>query len=346
MDSKNSAPKRKLELCISDIDNCISDFFGLVSKTSAVVLEDIQKEFNIPREQLIKEVKEVSYNKTHEYYNHNAVKLIEELPCLKGKDEKIKAKIAHKWDKNRRELCELYPSVKDTFKGIREAGGKVVLFSDCPATSGIVRLRLMGIKPEDIDAVYMRKDPSIPGDNRPLFQYDKAEASYAEKMSEKIITIPNKFHKPQPELLSFIAKDMGAREDRTCMIGDTDKDVLCCVGNECISVLQEQGATIDKKTLDVFKELSIIPNYEIGIDAVNKKLKEAGVEPDIRLDGYKNFSKYFEYVPASKTANENNFSHEEKQAKVTKILENKDKHKKESGQKAAVVAAKIKRGGR
>ncbi|MCK5296707.1 MAG: hypothetical protein KAJ75_07430, partial [Alphaproteobacteria bacterium] len=90
--SKNNKPKQKLELCVSDIDNCISDYFGLTTKASAVVLEDIQKEFNIPRKQLIKEVQEISANKTHEYYGHNAAKLIEVLPCLKDKDEKIKAK--------------------------------------------------------------------------------------------------------------------------------------------------------------------------------------------------------------------------------------------------------------
>jgi phosphoglycolate phosphatase len=299
-----AASKMQKSVVITDIDNTITDFFGMWAKVMDKTLDRMAQSRKIERQTIETEMKQLP----RPYRFHDLAGAMKKLPCLQPKSpqEAMKfkrddARILHQWNKERGDLSKLYDGVVDTMKSVKQAGGKFVIFTDSPAASTVSRLAQMKIPSDLVDAVYTQPNVNKDLNALPPLQVDNPESKIMHDLAAKTVEFAPDTRKPNPESMLRILKDMGAKPEEAIMVGDNAADGGSAVPVGVTFAWQKQGADVDALTIDMQNNrLGGDNGYMVGVDATKAKFNATN-RPDVVLEnGYKDMAKHFTFVPTQK----------------------------------------------
>lgn len=211
------------KLLITDVDNTLFDWQQLWFETFSVMAERAI--------QISKVNPEIFYSECsiiHQKYGTSEYAFVlSELPCLQniyGANllEAMQPAIDD-FRAARKKNLNLYPGVLNTLELLKDAGVKVVAFTESKAFYTNYRfrnLKLDGV----IDVIYSPPDHSIPFDPLDIRKYSSAE--YELKKTIHRFT-PEGELKPNPHILSSIIEELGFTKNDAAYVGDSKlKDIF------------------------------------------------------------------------------------------------------------------------
>ncbi|MGD9639281.1 MAG: HAD family hydrolase [Alphaproteobacteria bacterium] len=297
--------KRDVSLVVSDVDNTILDFFGTWGVSTKKAFEDLAVSRNISMDDLVADV----MKNTHpEYRMHDLPAMVKAAPILQPKNEEEKAKFAkddariiHNWQKERA-ATPFYDGVVATIRKMKSNGCKFVLYSDGPVSSVVARLAQRNFPADLIDGIYAQ--PALPDAKTgkvPPLATDSKSAAFVEALGDKIRPLYDCPHKPNPDALLRIIKDMEIENPKeVVMVGDNLRSD-CGGGNRAgvNTAWQKDGADVCKEAVDFYFTVPTNPNYAVGLERMTKQLEDPANTPTVVLEkGFKDLDKLFRFVPA------------------------------------------------
>ena len=295
--------KINVSLVVSDVDNTILDFFGNWGVSTKKAFEDLAKSRSISMDALIKDV----MTNTHpESRMHDLPAMVRTAPILQPKNDEEKArfakddaKIIHEWQK-KRESNPFYDGVMATIRKMKANGSKFVLYSDGPMSSVVARLAQRNFPADLVDAIYAQ--PALPtskDDKSVPMEVKSKIAEYTKELGDKIRPLVDCPHKPNPEALLRIIKDMNVDNPKeVVMVGDNIRSD-CGGGNRAgvNSAWQKDGADVCKEAVDFYYTVPTNPNYALGLERMSKQLEDASNTPTVVLEkGFKDLDKHFRFI--------------------------------------------------
>jgi phosphoglycolate phosphatase len=215
-----------ISVLITDLDNTLYDWVAMWGASFNAMLSRLVEMSGVPQDVLEAEAQAIHQRVgTSEY-----AFLIQELPSLKAKHpgEDLRAIYAPAIDdyrKARDAHLKLYPTVADTLRRVKDAGGVTVGYTESRAFYTNYRVRRLALDGL-LDYLFSPPDHALPADtslelvrSRPAQDYELVQTVHR--------FTPEGELKPNPRLLKDIMGMVGALPERTVYVGDSlMKDVL------------------------------------------------------------------------------------------------------------------------
>jgi len=208
---------------ITDVDNTLLDWQDLWYQTFSAMISKVIEISGVEPDTLFAQCSVLHQKYGTSEYSH----LLEELPCLRelyGDDTlTVMAPAIDAFRGVRRRVLQLYPTVEETLKALKDAGVVIAAYTESKAFYTNYRFRKLGLDGL-IGYLYSPEDHSVP-DDTPGTRYYEPE-SYSFKNTIHHLT-PEGEVKPNPELMLDIISDLGASTDEVVYVGDNIlKDVF------------------------------------------------------------------------------------------------------------------------
>jgi FMN phosphatase YigB (HAD superfamily) len=209
-----------VSVIITDLDNTLFDWVEIWFHSFNALVDRIAKDSNIPREQLLDEIREIHQRHgTSEY-----AFLIEEIPSLRSLHPyadllQIYQPAIDDFRIARRRHLKLYPGVAETLKKMKRNGVLIIGYTESMAFYTNYRIRKLGLDGV-IDYLYSPPDHELPN-NLTEEQIRKYPASYYELKFTEHRHTPLGELKPNPDILNTIIKDVGAKASHCLYVGDS-----------------------------------------------------------------------------------------------------------------------------
>lgn len=248
----------RVSVLITDLDNTLFDWVEIWYQPFNAMLEKLVSSSNIPRQQLINEIRTVHQKHgTSEY-----AFLIEELPSLQINGELSYEEIINKYNDvihayrtARKKSLKLYPSVLDTLKVLKTKGVLIVAYTESMAFYTNYRMRNLGLDGV-IDYLYSPKDHDLPKDFTPE-QARKYPAQFYEMKFTEHRHTPIGELKPNPKVLLDIISEIGAFPHQCLYVGDSlMKDVAMAREAGVFDVHALYGTAYDRKEYELLRQVS------------------------------------------------------------------------------------------
>jgi len=209
-----------VSVIITDLDNTLFDWVEIWYHSFSALVDRIEKDSNIRREQLLDEIREVHQRHgTSEY-----AFLIEEIPSLQSMHPnadllQIYQPAIDDFRKAREKHLKLYPGVAETLKKLKRHGVLIVGYTESMAFYSNYRIRKLGLDGL-LDCLYSPPDHALPN-NLTGEQIRKYPASHYDlKITEHHHTPVGEI-KPNPDILATIIKAIGAKPNQCLYVGDS-----------------------------------------------------------------------------------------------------------------------------
>jgi len=284
----------RCSLLITDLDNTVWDWFAIWHGSFSALLAETSRISGVSVEQLEIEAKAVHQRHgTTEY-----ALLLEELPSLQvlhpGADiPKLYDEAIHAHRRARKELIRLYDGVEDTLQRVREAGVKVIGFTESMAFYTSDRMRRTGLD-QLLDYLYSAPDHDFPSGVTPEILRKYPPAHYELRRTEHRHT-PRGARKPDRALLEKIIADAGVSPEYVVYVGDSlMKDVAMGKAAGVHAVLAEYGVAHKKEEYALL--VSVTHWTDADVERERQTTKEK-VEPSYVIQSFKELLDLFEFAP-------------------------------------------------
>lgn len=286
---------KAINVVIMDLDDTLWDWVGIWHSSFKAMLDRLEQDSGIQREQLIKDFRSV-------FRKHGTTEYafaIEELPSLqekhKGQDLTLVYKGAIKKYRFARSavLCT-YPTVPETLETLRNKGVLLVGYTESMSFYTRYRLRKLGVD-NALDYLYSPQDHALPEnvDTRKIRRYPAEH--YCLRGVVHRFTPADKL-KPSPEVLRNILEDIGAHPDRVVYLGDKlHKDVAMAQKAGVIDVWAKYGESKDRPEYELLRKVT---HWSDKVVQEEKNTSVEDIKPTFILRNYfSELLEYFEFAP-------------------------------------------------
>lgn len=271
-----------IKLLITDLDDTLYSWISFFIPAFYEMVDELASILKKDKKELLREYKLVHQEKGSIEYPYATIYLPSvqlAYPNYSQKDLlKILDPVFHRFNSSRKKNLRLYPNVQETLAELREAGVKIVGYTDSAEENGFYRLRKLGI--DHLFCKVYVSDSQYENPNPLLF-------------SEKTRVVHGK--KPDPKLLEQICKNERISTSEAIYIGDSlTKDIYMAKIAHITSILCKYPCD-SLEVQDLYQKLVAISHWT-AIDFERElKLKEVcqneNIQPDYTISSFDNVIK-------------------------------------------------------
>lgn len=249
------ADRPPVTLLVTDLDNTLYDWVYIWHRSFKAMLDELLRIARVPREQLLREIREVHQRRGTSEYSY----LIQELGCLRRDPEEDLLETyddaIHAYRSARKEALETYADVIPTLESIKSTGTSIVAYTESLAFYSIQRMRRLGLDGL-IDVLYSPRDHDFPRgvsvEDLRMFEDEHYELASTEHRHT-----PEGHTKPEPEVLGQIVDDLGDSAELTAYVGDSlMKDVAMAQDVGVRDVHAEYGTAQHRDEYELLRQVS------------------------------------------------------------------------------------------
>lgn len=287
-----------VSVIITDLDNTLFDWVDIWFHSFSALVDRIERDSNIEREQLLNEIKAVHQRRgTSEY-----AFLIEEIPSLRSQHPngdllEIYQPAIDDFRAAREKHLKLYPAVSETLKKLKRKGVLIVGYTESMAFYSNYRIRKLGLDGL-LDYIYSPPDHELPN-NLTAEQIRKYPAShYTLKITEHRHTPPGEI-KPNPDILASIIEDIGAKADQCLYVGDSlMKDIAMAQRAGVRDAYALYGKAQHLPAYELLRRVTHWPLEQVEQEKVT--VQTGSVRPTCTLtSSFSEILAFFEFSPSS-----------------------------------------------
>lgn len=286
---------KDVKLLITDLDDTIWDWLSMWYNSFNPYFERIQNECNIDREKLIKDFKSL-----HQKYHTSEVSYAyKELASLNEESYKIIERdnddtigILHQYYRNKKTSLKLYENVRETLNSIKLKGTKIIGFTESNIFYTKYRIKTLNMDGL-FDIIYSPEDHEVPENVEKIY-----EDNHWNLIHTQIRTLPNKFKKPNSNILLKILEENNTKITEAIYVGDKlDRDIYMANQINLISVHALYGNIIDNDAYELLKKVTHWQDDEVQREIAFKKgLKEIKIKPDYVISNFIELIKTFNFI--------------------------------------------------
>ena len=285
--------KTRIQVVITDLDNTLYDWFHFWYHAFGTMLDRLVGESGVPREVLVREIKEV-----HERYQTvEYVFLLQELPSLRRKHPgmdlvEIYGEVIHAYRRARKEHLKLYPGVLETLQALRSEGVLLVGYTESTSFHSSSRVRALGLDGV-LDELYSPPDHAFPeGLRREEIRMYPPEHYELERTVHRHTPLGEV--KPNPALLLDIIGRTGRPLDRCIYIGDSlVKDVWMAQEAGVTDVHARYGTAHAREEYDLLRAVTHWTTEQVERE---RSASSRNVQPSFVLEsGFGEILNFFEF---------------------------------------------------
>lgn len=251
---------------VTDLDNTLWDWFEAWHASFAALLDGLVTLSGVDRATLEHQIRAVHQRRgTTEYSN-----LVREVPALieaagPGDPAEVFDAAQHAQNSRRKASTKLYPGVHEGLMRLRDAGVRVVAYTESGAFWTEWRIRHTGLDGV-IDVLYSSPDHDLlaglsPADLR-TGAYD--EGSYGLRNTEHR-HVPHGVVKPNVQVLRSILEEQGHPPEEAVYLGDSlMKDIAMAQSAEVLDVHAAYGLVQDRPEYDLLRRVSHWPDEDVA----------------------------------------------------------------------------------
>lgn len=275
-------PLKHVDTLILDLDNTLFDWFAVWYASFHPLYEEILKAVELPASEVEAEIRKVhQVQRTSEY-----TFLLEELPCLAKirADSDVRARFREALDKSRQgrdQTLKLYPTVFRSLWTIKEAGTKIVAYTESMEFYSAYRLKRFGLDGV-IDVLFSPTDHELPH-GVSIEQMRHLPDEYYQLEVTQVKHTPEGELKPNPKVLLEIIRAIDADASRCAYVGDSlFKDVAMARDAGVLDVHAKYGESQRRPEYELLQRISHWTEKDVQREKEISK-KGGGVAPSAVL---------------------------------------------------------------
>jgi FMN phosphatase YigB (HAD superfamily) len=139
-----------MKLLVTDLDNTLYDWVTFFSTSFAALVSALEVRFDIPRNVLLREFKQVHqyhHNSEHPFAACELPSVLSRFPGMSRAQvaNELSPDVFQAFNSARKQILSLYPGVKETLTALREQGVRIVGHTEAIAPNAIYRLDMLGV---------------------------------------------------------------------------------------------------------------------------------------------------------------------------------------------------------
>lgn len=286
--------KAPIATVITDLDNTLFDWVAMWGAAFTAMLRVLVRQSGLEQQVIEAEAREV-----HRRYGTSEYSfLVESLPSLQRRHPgrklaEVYAEAIRAYREARDGSLRLFPAVMETLAALKSKGCLVVGYTDSRAIYSAYRVRKLGLDGV-LDVLFSPPDHDMSG--TPEEVRSRAPEAYA---LEKTIhrTTPEGQMKPNPVVLAYILREVGAARERTVHVGDSlMRDVLMAQEAGVTDVFARYGLAHHREEYELLRRVSHWT--EADIEREKKLRAEHDVHPSYTLkERFSELLDLFEFEP-------------------------------------------------
>ena len=285
--------KVKKSLVITDLDNTLFDWFEIWYRPFRAMLDELALKSGIPAETLEADFKEVHQKHgTSEY-----AFAIEELRSLRikhpgGDVVEIYKTAIDQYRLTRRQVLQLYPTVKESLEKIRSQGTLIVAYTESLAFYTRYRLKKLGLD-FLLDYLYSPEDNELP-DGLTAEQIRLYSAEHYELAHTRQRYTSRGELKPNPKILAEIIDEVGGKSEDVIYVGDSLMKDVVMAQTACVTDVYARYGQVQHRP--EYELLRRVTHWKPSAVETEKILTEAEVKPSFVLQNtFSEILNYFEF---------------------------------------------------
>jgi FMN phosphatase YigB (HAD superfamily) len=211
---------RKIDTLILDLDNTIFDWFAMWYASFQPIYHEILATSGRSQDEVEADIRRVHQSRRTSEYTF----LIEELNVLReiraGEDIRVRFHSALEESRHARDQkLQLYPTVFASLWRIKNAGTKIIAYTESMRFYSSYRLKRFGLDGV-IEILFSPKDHDMPA-GVSLDKLRRFPDEFYELQVTRVMHTPPGELKPNPKVLRDIMKVIGSNPDRCAYVGDS-----------------------------------------------------------------------------------------------------------------------------
>lgn len=288
--------KISINFVVTDLDDTLWDWLHMWYSSFSPFLNRISDELKIDLDILKK-----SFKSLHQkYHTSEASPFLEDLPGLtkeqidyiRETSDDMKG-ILHQYNSDKKNNLFLYQGVFETLTTLKQQGSKIIGYTE--SNSFFTKYRIKHLNLDGIlDRIYAPEDTGVPIDMKKFYPDD-----YWEPKVTEFKYLPQKFMKPNAEILETIFDDFKANKSKGIYIGDKlDRDIYMAQQANILSVYAKYGHNIDSNAYNLLREVTHWTDDDVQREIKFKANFHANPKPNFVLyTSYKELLDHFEFIP-------------------------------------------------
>jgi phosphoglycolate phosphatase len=281
----------RAKVLVVDVDNTLFDWFNVWHASFSAMLSEVENVSGFDREDLFPEIRRIHQRVGTSEYSL----LLSEMPSLVSKYggenvlEVMQPAICA-FRAERRRTLELYGTVAETLMAAKEAGTKIIAYTESQGFYTSYRFQKLGLDGL-VDTLFSPPDHELPEGTSLLSMRAKPQAAY-ELVSTKHYFTPRGELKPNPALLCDILDRVGCEPSEAVYVGDSlFKDIAMAKDAGVLDFHAEYGSS---HTDDRYKLLVSVSHWTDKDVEFERQLCDRDVAPTYSLK--ENFGELVNYV--------------------------------------------------
>ncbi|GGN07841.1 hypothetical protein GCM10009721_39320 [Terrabacter tumescens] len=259
------ADRPRPKLLITDLDNTLWDWFDAWYQSFSGMLEELCELSGVEQDVLERQIRAVHQARgTTEYSN-----LVNEVPALVAAAAPDAPAVAfnealHVLNSRRKSVTKLYPGVRESLASLKNAGVRVVAYTESGAFWTEWRMRHTGLDGV-IDVLYSAPDHDLPDGMRPedLRTGHLPPSAYGLKVT-KHHHVPRGVYKPSEDVLRSILEDQGCQPSEAVYVGDSlMKDIAMARATGVLDVHAAYGQVQKRPEYGLLQRVSNWPDEDV-----------------------------------------------------------------------------------
>src|SRR5262245_31939217 len=247
---------RKIDTLILDLDNTIFDWFAMWYASFKPIYDEILAASARPQDEVEADIRRVHQTRRTSEYTF----LIEELDVLREirAREDIRTRFHNALETSRHgrdQSLQLYPTVFSSLWRIKNAGTKIIGYTESMRFYSSYRLKRFGLDGV-IETLFSPKDHDMPA-GVSLNQLRRFPDNFYELQVTKAMHTPTGELKPNPKVLRDIIEVVGSSPDRCAYVGDSIfKDVAMARETGVFDVHAQYGEPQKRPEYEILQRVS------------------------------------------------------------------------------------------
>lgn len=247
---------RKIDTLILDLDNTIFDWFAMWYASFKPIYDEILAASGRPQDEVEADIRRVHQTRRTSEYTF----LIEELDVLREirAREDIRTRFHNALETSRHgrdQSLQLYPTVFSSLWRIKNAGTKIIGYTESMRFYSSYRLKRFGLDGV-IEILFSPKDHDMPA-GVPLDRLRRFPDDFYELQVTKVMHTPPGELKPNPKVLREMIEMVGSSPDRCAYVGDSIfKDVAMAREVGVFDVHAQYGEPQERPEYELLQRVS------------------------------------------------------------------------------------------
>ena len=280
----------QVKVLIIDLDNTIYDWFAIWYASFIPVYEGLTCRLGGDVALLEQKIRNIHQARRTSEYTF----LVDELDVSVPEGMKLREFLKEELTESRVQrdrALKLYPGVLRTLWEAKNAGTRIVAYTESLSFYSAYRLKRLGLDGV-IDFLYSPEDHDMPAGVSLSDIRNRADEHY-ELLITKVRHTPAGEIKPNPKLLLQIVGQQGVEPNDCIYVGDTlFKDVTMAQQAGVHDVYAEYGVVQHKKEYELLRRVSHWTDEDVQRE---KQVSKAHVEPTISIECFSEITKHFEF---------------------------------------------------